>query len=95
MAGATEALWGDFIASDLLIGLGGLAWIVAIIGAVIAYRRAGAPLPVLVLLGLSAFVAAHDPPIGPPALLCFAGAVALLARSQRAPAVSAAPASDA
>jgi hypothetical protein len=95
VAGATEALWGDFIASDLLIGLGGLAWIVAIIGAVIAYRRAGAPLPVLVLLGLSAFVAAHDPPIGPPALLCFAGAVALLARSQRAPAVSAAPASDA
>jgi uncharacterized RDD family membrane protein YckC len=49
----------------------------------------------LVFLGLSAFVALHDPPIGPPALLCFAGAVALLARSQRAPAVSApAPASD-
>lgn len=96
VASSAQALWDDFIPSDLLIALGGLAWIVAIAGAVIAYRRAGAPVAVLILLGLSAFVAAHDPPIGPPALLCFAGAVALLALGQRAPAASApAPASDA
>ena len=89
VASSAQALWDDFIAGDLLIGLGGVAWIVAIIGAVIAYRRAGAPVPVLVLLGLSAFIAAHDPPIGPIALLCFAGAVALLARGQRASTASA------
>ena len=89
VASAAQALWDDFIASDLLIGLGGVAWIVAIVAAVLAYRRAGAPLPVLVLLGLSVFVAFHDPPIGPIALLCFAGAVALIARAQRAPTVSA------
>ena len=89
VSSSAQALWDDFIASDLLIGLGGVAWVVAIIGAVIAYRRAGAPVAALVLLGLSVFVVAHDPPIGPPALLCFAGAVALLARGQRAPAAPA------
>jgi hypothetical protein len=89
VASSAQALWDDFVAGDLLIGLGGLAWIVAIIGAVIAYKRVGAPLPVLILLGLSAFVAAHDPPIGPIALVCFAGAVALIARGQRAPAARA------
>ena len=72
-----------------VIRLGGVAWIVAIVAAVLAYRSAGAPVPVLVLLGLSVFVAFHDPPIGPIALLCFAGAVALIARAQRAPTVSA------
>ncbi len=84
VAGSVQALWDDFIAADLLIGLGGLAWIVAVVAAVIAYRRVGATTAALVLLGLSAFVAAHDPPIGPIALLCFAGAVVLLARARRA-----------
>jgi hypothetical protein len=34
-----------------------------------------------VLLGLSVVVVSHPPPIGPIGLTCFAGAVALLARS--------------
>jgi hypothetical protein len=59
-----------------------VAWIIGIVGAVLAHRRAGAPVAVLVLLGLSAFIAFHDPAIGPIALLCFAAAVALLARGQ-------------
>jgi hypothetical protein len=83
IAASAQALWDDFVASDLLIGLGGLAWMVGIVAAVVAYRRVGAPTPALVLLALSAFIAFHDPPIGPIALLCFAGAVAVLARAQR------------
>ena len=35
-----------------------------------------------VLLGLSAIVVSHPPPIGPIGLVCFAGAVGLLARSE-------------
>jgi len=95
VASSAQALWDDFIASDLLIGLGAVAWFVAIAGAVLAYRRAGAPVPALVLLGLSAFVAFHDPPIGPIALLCFAGAVALIARAADAPAARAPALADA
>jgi hypothetical protein len=34
-------------------------------------------------LGLSAIVLMHGPPIGPIGLVCFATAIALLARSQR------------
>ncbi len=82
VAAAAQALWDDFIAADLLIGLGGVAWWVAIVAAVVAYRRVGATTPALVLLGLSVFVAFHDPPIGPIALACFAGAAALLVRRQ-------------
>ena len=86
VASSANALWDDFIASDLLIGLGAVAWVVGIVGAVLAYKRAGASVPVLVLLALSAFVIFHDPPIGPIALLFFAAAVALIARSEPAPA---------
>jgi hypothetical protein len=57
---------------------------VATIAAAVAYRHAGAPILAVVLLGLSLFVASHPPPIGPIALVCFAAAVALLARHERA-----------
>jgi hypothetical protein len=87
IAASAQALWDNFVAGDLLIALGGIAWIVAIIGAVVAYKRLGASMGILILLGLSAFVAGHDPPIGPIALLCFAGAVVLIVRAERAPAV--------
>lgn len=67
-----------------IVGIAGsLAWAVAVIAAAVAYRRAGAPTLAWVLLGLSALVASHPPPIGPIGLVCFAGAVALLARSER------------
>jgi hypothetical protein len=67
-----------------VVGLvGALAWVGAAIGAAVAYRRAGAPALAWVLLGVSMLVISHPPPIGPIALVCFAGAVALLARSER------------
>ena len=79
------------IGSNVIIGdagivglLGALAWAVAVISAAVAYRSAGAPTLAWILLALSAVVASHPPPIGPIGLLCFAGAVALLARSERA-----------
>jgi hypothetical protein len=68
---------------SLVAVVGGLAWIVATIAAAIAYRRAGAPIIVSVLLGLSLVVVSHPPPIGSIGLLCFAGAVAVLAVRDR------------
>ena len=48
-----------------------------------AARQIGAPLLATILLALSFMVVSHPPPIGPIGLLCFASAVALLARAQR------------
>jgi hypothetical protein len=66
---------GEFSAAAIV---GALAWAVAVIAAAVAYRRVGAPVVVSVLLGLSLLVVSHPPPIGPIALLCFAGAVSVL-----------------
>jgi hypothetical protein len=41
-AAGAQALWDNFIANDLLFGLGGTAWIVAAIAAAVAFRQAGA-----------------------------------------------------
>ncbi len=70
--------------SGVLGLLGALAWVVAVIAAAVAYRRAGAPTLAWVLLGMSLLVVSHPPPIGPVALVFFAAAVALLARWERA-----------
>jgi hypothetical protein len=67
----------------VLLFLGAVAWGVAALAAAVAYHRVGAPLAVSLLLGLSAIVLMHGPPIGPIGLVCFATAIALLARSQR------------
>ena len=76
-----NAIVGD---AGILGLLGAVAWAVATIAAAVAYRNAGAPTLAWVLLGLSVLVASHPPPIGPIGLVCFAGAVALLARHERA-----------
>jgi hypothetical protein len=55
-----------------------------VIAAAVAIRHAGAPVLATVLLGLSAVVVSHPPPIGPVGLACFAGAVLVLYRSQGA-----------
>jgi hypothetical protein len=81
LADAGQELWDNFITDDLFIGIGAAAWIVAAIAAAVAYQRAGAPLSVWLLLGLSAMVSFHAPPIGPIGLLCFAAAVVLLTRA--------------
>jgi hypothetical protein len=81
---AIQSLGDNAIVGEMgaLSIVGGLSWAVAVIAAVVAFRGAGAPVSALVLLGLSVPVVSHPPPIGPIALTCFAGAVALLARGE-------------
>jgi hypothetical protein len=63
--------------------IGSLGFITAAIAAGVALRRAGAPLMVPVLLGLSGFlITAHPPPFGPTGLALFIAAVLLFNRSQ-------------
>jgi hypothetical protein len=80
---AIQSLQDNAIVGDpgVIAAIGALAWITATIAAAVAYLRAGAPLLVPILLGLSLVVVSHPPPIGPIGLACFAAAVAVLARS--------------
>jgi hypothetical protein len=71
--------------------VGAPAWIVAVIAAAVAVRRAGAPVLATVLLGLSVVVVSDPPPIGPIGLACFAGAVLVLYHSRRIGASRTAP----
>jgi hypothetical protein len=84
VADAIQSLGDNVIVGDpsIVASVGSLAWIVAVLAAAIAYRHVGAPLLATILLGLSFLVVSHPPPIGPIGLLCFASAVALLARAQ-------------
>jgi hypothetical protein len=91
---AERAAGADLIqsfAEDVLIAnpgvfgiIGSVGLITAAIAAGIALRRnAGAPLSVMILLGLSGFlIAAHPPPYGPIGLALFVVAVLLFVRSQ-------------
>jgi len=94
VADTIQSLGGNVIIGDpgVVGSIGVLAWAVAVIAAAVAYRDAGAPALAWVLLGLSVAVVSHPPPIGPIALACFAGAVVLLARSERVSAVRSAAA---
>lgn len=85
VADAIQSLGGNVIIGDpgIVGSVGALAWVVAAIAAAVAYRNAGAPTLAWVLLGLSSLMVSHPPPIGPIALVFFAAAVALLARSAR------------
>jgi hypothetical protein len=80
-----ESLQDNVIIGDpgIVGSLGVLAWTVAVIAAVVALKRAGAPAAALVLLGVSVVVVSHPPPIGPIGLAAFAGAVGVLALSKR------------
>jgi hypothetical protein len=71
-------LLGDPASVSLLLGLFG--WVVSLIAAAIAFRRAGVGWVATVLVGLSALFAVHPPPIGPAALVCFAAAAVLIER---------------
>ena len=84
IADAAQALY-DSIPGELLLGAGSVAGVVAIVAAAVAIQRAGAPLAATVLMGLSALVVWHVPPIGPFALACFAAAVGLFAFRRPAP----------
>jgi hypothetical protein len=80
-----QLVWDNFLTGDVLFFLGAVAWGVAALAAAVADHRVGAPLAVSLLLGLSAIVLMHGPPIGPIGLVCFATAIVLLARSQGKP----------
>jgi hypothetical protein len=84
VADAIQSLGDNVIVGDpgLVVMVGSVAWIVAVVAAAIAYRHVGAPLLATILLALSFMVVSHPPPIGPIGLVCFASAVALLARAQ-------------
>ena len=82
-ADAIQALWHSFLSGDLFLTIGSVAWVTAVFAAAVSFRQVGAPLAVSILLALSAMVILHPPPFGPIGLICFAGAVAVLARSQR------------
>jgi hypothetical protein len=71
---------GDPVSISLVLGFFG--WVVAMLAAAVAFRRAGAGWAVTVLLGLAALFAIHPPPIGPAALVCFAAAAVLIERSR-------------
>ena len=65
--------------------VGTIAWIVAVVATVLAFRRAGAPTRLQVLLGASALIAGHTPPLGPIGLLCFAAASWMVLRPSGQP----------
>ena len=88
-----SAILGDPLSVSLVLGLVG--WVVAMIAAAVALRRAGAVWPVTVLVGVAALFAVHPPPVGPAALVCFAAAAALIERARARDTKTLAPAAAA
>jgi hypothetical protein len=80
---ATNPIMGE---PGIFWAVGSTAWIVVIVATVLAFRRAGAPARLQVLLGASALIAGHTPPLGPIGLLCFAAASWIVLRGRQAPA---------
>ena len=70
----------DPVSVSLVLGFFG--WVVAMIAAAVAFRRAGAGWPVTLLVGFAALFAIHPPPIGPVGLACFAAAAVLIERTR-------------
>jgi lysylphosphatidylglycerol synthetase-like protein (DUF2156 family) len=74
----------NWISADpsVALVLGSLGWVVAMLAAAVAYRRAGAGWPVTALVGFAALFAMHPPPVGPVGLACFAAAAVLIERAK-------------
>ena len=68
----------------MIIGLGSIAWAVAVIAAGVAHRLAGAPLGVAILLGVSAMAVVHTPPFGQVGLASLTAGIAWLGWRQPA-----------
>jgi hypothetical protein len=66
----------------LFWALGSIALIVVVVSTTLAFRRAGAPLALQVLLGASALIGTHAPPLAPIGWACFAAAGWLVLRSR-------------
>jgi hypothetical protein len=62
--------------------LGSTALIVVMVSTVLALRRAGAPVTLQVLLGLSALIGTHAPPLAPIGWACFAAAGWMVLRAR-------------
>jgi hypothetical protein len=71
----------------LFWALGSIALIVVMVSTTLAFRRAGAPLTLQILLGASVLIGAHAPPLAPVGWLCFAAAGWMVLRRRHAPAV--------
>ena len=90
---ATNPILGE---PGVFWAVGSTAWIIVIVATVLAFRRAGAPLALQVLLGMSALIGAHAPPLAPIGWLCFAAAGRMVLRARRGSAAEpAAPAARA
>jgi hypothetical protein len=66
----------------LFWALGSIALIVVVVSTVLAFRRAGAPLSLQVLLGLSMLIGTHAPPLAPIGWACFAAAGWMVLRAR-------------
>jgi hypothetical protein len=75
---------------------GFLGWVVAMVAAAFAFRRAGAGWPITLLVGGAALFAVHPPPVGPIGLLSLVAAAILVerwrVREARSPELAAEPA---
>ena len=91
-AGQRDAVATDMVqdfASNPILGEPGLFWalgsialIVVVVSTVLAFRRAGAPLALQVLLGASALIGTHAPPLAPIGWVCFAAAGWMVLRAR-------------
>lgn len=75
-----NAILADADPVSVALVLGFLGWVVAMLAAAVAVRRAGAGWPATLLLAGAALFAIHPPPIGPIGLVCFAAAALLIER---------------
>jgi hypothetical protein len=64
--------------TSIAVIIGSLGWLVSMVAAAVALRRAGAGWPAAALLGLSGLFVLHPPPIGPVALVSFAAGAAFV-----------------
>jgi hypothetical protein len=85
---------GDPASISLILGFFG--WVVAMVAAGVAFRKAGASWPITILVGGAALFAIHPPPVGPIGLVSFVAAAVLIerwrareARTSAAPAIPA------
>ena len=62
--------------------VGSIAWIVVVVSTVLAFRRAGAPMSLQLLLGACALIGAHAPPLAPIGYACFAAAGWMVLRAR-------------
>jgi hypothetical protein len=63
---------------SLIVGFFG--WVVSMVAAAVAFRKAGASWPITLLVGGAALFAIHPPPVGPIGLASFVAAAILIER---------------